>query len=209
MTAAITTAAPAAPAVETTRHQSLHAWTLLNEHGPGPNPGERLTARVVARTTTGDQARGHATIQHVFLGGRIVKVEMSIDCLTTDGAAVTVTGPIDALQFTVPAGETPPPAAPSTWHPETGLTFYPADEHGERQVGWAGADRWSRGVGLVALDQGIDTSTAVGPMFSHGRCTTPATTPSSRSPTSSALPALAHLPSPGQSPAPPLAAINP
>ncbi|MGW7458440.1 hypothetical protein [Streptomyces sp. NPDC054797] len=76
----------------------------------------------------------------MFPEGHIVRVEMSIDCLTTDGAAVTVTGPIDSLQFTVPAGETPPPAAPSTWHPETGLTFYPADEHGERQVGWAGAN---------------------------------------------------------------------
>ncbi|MFJ8470311.1 hypothetical protein [Kitasatospora sp. NPDC094011] len=26
------------------RHLTLHGWTLLNEHGPGPNPGERLTA---------------------------------------------------------------------------------------------------------------------------------------------------------------------
>ncbi|MEU1630294.1 hypothetical protein ABZ746_34360 [Streptomyces sp. NPDC020096] len=44
VTAVTTTAASAAPAAETTRHQSLHAWTLLNEHGPGPNPGEQLTA---------------------------------------------------------------------------------------------------------------------------------------------------------------------
>ncbi|MFI6447981.1 hypothetical protein [Kitasatospora sp. NPDC050543] len=141
VTAVTTTAASAAPAAETTRHQSLHAWTLLNDRGPGPTPpGERLTARVDARTTAGREARGHATIQHVFPGGSTVRVEMSIDCLTTNGAAVTVTGPIDSLHFTVPAGQTQPDPAPSTWHPETALTFYPADEHGEHQVGWAGAN---------------------------------------------------------------------
>ncbi|WP_441247980.1 hypothetical protein [Kitasatospora sp. McL0602] len=139
VTAATTTAASAAPAAETTRHQNLHAWTLLNENGPGPNPGERLTALVDARNTDG-RARGHATVQHVFPGNHIVRVEFSIDCLTADGGAVTVTGPIDSIHFTVPAGETPPPAAPSTWHPETGLTFYPADGNGGRRVGLAGAN---------------------------------------------------------------------
>jgi hypothetical protein len=140
VTAVTTTAATAAPATETTRQQRLHAWTLLNEHGPGPNPGERLTARVNARTTTGDQARGHATVRHVFPGGYIVQVDMSIDCLITDGAAVTVTGPVDSIHYTVPAGVNPPPTPPSTWHPETGLTFYPSDENGQRRVGWAGAN---------------------------------------------------------------------
>ncbi|MFJ8311035.1 MULTISPECIES: hypothetical protein [unclassified Streptomyces] len=141
VTALTTTTASAAPAAEITRHQSLHAWTLLNEHGPGPNPGERLTARVDARTTNGRQARGHATVQHVFPGGHIVRVDMSVDCLTTDGGgAVTVTGPLGSIHYTVPAGENPPPTPPSTWHPETGLTFYPSDEQGERRVGWAGAN---------------------------------------------------------------------
>ncbi|MBV6697016.1 hypothetical protein [Kitasatospora aureofaciens] len=138
---AAATAVPA-QAAEATRphHQSLHAWALLNEHGPGPNPGERLTARVDARTTSGHEARGHATVQHVFPGNHIVRVEIDIDCLTTDGDAVTVTGPVESIHFTVPEGETPPPPAPSTWHPETGLTFYPADESGEQRVGWAGAN---------------------------------------------------------------------
>jgi hypothetical protein len=140
LTALTITAASAAPATETSSHRSLQAWTLLNEHGPGPNPGERLTARVDAHAANG-HTRGHATIQHVFGGNRIVRVEMTIDCLTTtDGGAVTVTGPIESVHYTVPAGEHPPPAPPSTWHPETGLTFYPSDEHGERQVGWAGAN---------------------------------------------------------------------
>ncbi|GAA1143231.1 hypothetical protein F4556_005846 [Kitasatospora gansuensis] len=140
VTAVGTTAASAAPAADSTRHQSLHAWTLLNEHGPGPNPGERLTVRVEAHANAGHQARGRAVVEHVFPGGYAVRGEMSIDCLSTDGAAVTVTGPLESLHFTVPAGENPPPAPPSTWHPEAGLTFYPADEHGERRVGWSGAN---------------------------------------------------------------------
>ncbi|MGW4894041.1 hypothetical protein ACWEQL_17485 [Kitasatospora sp. NPDC004240] len=141
VTAVTTTAAAAAPATTTARHQSLHAWALMNDRGPGPTPaGERLTARVDARSKDG-VARGHATVQHVFPGNRIVRAEIDVACLTTtaDGA-VTVTGPIESLTFTVPEGETPPAPAPSTWHPETGLTFYPADGDGVIRVGWAGAD---------------------------------------------------------------------
>ncbi|MGW2252111.1 hypothetical protein ACWCXH_18200 [Kitasatospora sp. NPDC001660] len=140
--AAATTAVPAQAAEAAhPRHQHLHAWTLLDDRGPGPTPNERLTARVDARTTTGHDARGHATVQHVFPNKAVVRAEIAVDCLTTDAdGAVTVTGPIESLHFTVPAGVPEPTPAPSTWHPETGLTFYPADASGERRVGWTGAN---------------------------------------------------------------------
>ncbi|MQS13436.1 hypothetical protein F7Q99_14460 [Streptomyces kaniharaensis] len=143
VTALTGTAASAAPAhaTEHARHQRLHAWTLLNDRGTGPTPHERLTTMVDARTTDGHEARGHATVRHAFPDGGVVRVEISIDCLTTgaDGA-VTVTGPIESIHFTVPPGGTQPAPAPSTWHPETSLTFYPADVTGERRVGWSGAN---------------------------------------------------------------------
>ncbi|MEE1786863.1 hypothetical protein PUR71_28750 [Streptomyces sp. SP17BM10] len=139
--AAATTAPAQATGAPRPRHQHLHAWTLLNYRGPGPLPDERFTAQAEAHTTTGDDARGHATVQHVFPDQSVVRAEVTIDCLVTgaDGA-VTVTGPIESLHFTVPAGQEEPTPAPSTWHPETSLTFYPADASGEQRVGWAGAD---------------------------------------------------------------------
>ncbi|MCX4745787.1 hypothetical protein OG455_09665 [Kitasatospora sp. NBC_01287] len=137
-TTAGTAAASAAPlpAPDATGRMSLRGWALLNEHGPGPNPGERLTARVDARTTDG-RTRGHATVTHVFDNEGSVRVEISVDCLTADGSATVVTGSVDSATFTVPAGRPPLPPEPSTWHPEAALTFYPADANGERRVGWS------------------------------------------------------------------------
>ncbi|WP_328928895.1 hypothetical protein OG429_32915 [Streptomyces sp. NBC_00190] len=130
--------AAAAPVPVPAEQLALRSWTLLNEHGPGANPGERLTAWVDARTVDG-RTRGHAVVQHVFIGKGTVRVEFDVDCLTSDGGAVTVTGPV-ATATATPADGRPPTTGPAGWHPETGLTFYPADEHGERRVGWAGAD---------------------------------------------------------------------
>ncbi|MFF2568811.1 hypothetical protein [Streptomyces sp. NPDC058084] len=127
-----------APAPARAEYLSLRSWTLLNEHGPGANPGERLTARVDARTV-GGRTRGHAVVQHEFIGEGTVRVEFDVDCLTTGHGAVTVTGLVTTATAT-PVGGRPPTTGPAGWHPETGLTFYPADEHGERRVGWAGAD---------------------------------------------------------------------
>ncbi|GHF47132.1 hypothetical protein GCM10010218_30530 [Streptomyces mashuensis] len=132
--------APAsAPPPASAGHLTLRSWTLLNEHGPGPNPGERLTAWVDARTVDG-RTRGHAVVRHVFDGEGTVLTEFDVDCLTTDGSgAVTVTGPAGTAVAT-PADGGPPTTGPAGWRPETGLTFYPADEHGERRVGWAGVN---------------------------------------------------------------------
>ncbi|MER7750790.1 hypothetical protein [Kitasatospora sp. NPDC097643] len=128
------------PAAAAAHHgMSLHSWTLLNERGPGPNPASRLTARVDARTTADGRTRGHAVVEHVFFGEGTVHAEFDVDCLTTDGGAITVTGPISSV-ITTPVGG-PADPSPSGWHPETGLTFYPADASGEQRVGWAGADR--------------------------------------------------------------------
>ncbi|MER7848020.1 hypothetical protein ABTZ03_29215 [Kitasatospora sp. NPDC096077] len=130
------------------RHLTLHSWTLLNEHGPGPNPGERLTALVDARTVGGGagsgatgpgRARGHAVAQHVFDKDGTVRVEFDIDCLTVDAdGAVTVTGPIESVTLTRVGGQ--PTVSHPDWHPQAGLTFYPADGNGERRVGWAASD---------------------------------------------------------------------
>ncbi|WP_354644529.1 hypothetical protein [Kitasatospora camelliae] len=145
LTAAVSTAASAAPvpAPGGDHRLSLRGWALLNEHGPGPNPGERLTASVDARTVegrgTGGRARGHATVQHVFEEGT-VRVEIAVDCLTVDGAATTVTGTIESTTLTVPAGHTPPTPPPSSWHPEVAITLPTGDADGERRVGWSGAD---------------------------------------------------------------------
>ncbi|MFI6148726.1 hypothetical protein [Streptomyces sp. NPDC051109] len=138
LVAGSTGASAAAPAPVPTDHLALRSWTLLNEHGPGPNPGEWLTARVDARTVDG-RTRGHAVVQHVFTGKGTVRVEFEVDCLNTDSGAVTITGPV-ATATATPADGGPATTGPAGWHPETGLTFYPADEHGERRVGWAGAD---------------------------------------------------------------------
>ncbi|MEU3844940.1 hypothetical protein AB0E88_33535 [Streptomyces sp. NPDC028635] len=136
LTGTATTAAAATPRVPA-EHLAVHSWTLLNEHGPGANPGERLTARVDARAV-GGHARGHAVVEHVFIGKGTIRVEFDVDCLTLDGGAVTVTGPVDTATATPVDGS--PTTGPAGWHPETGLTFYPADQQGERRVGWAGAD---------------------------------------------------------------------
>ncbi|MEV7597972.1 hypothetical protein AB0O91_11395 [Kitasatospora sp. NPDC089797] len=163
-TAGTAAAAPGpAGAVPAARRLALHSWTLLNEHGPGPNPGERLTARVDARTVDGhgdgrhgdgrqedggraDQggvhagpARGHAVVQHVFDADGAVRVEFTVNCLTVDGSgAVTVTGPIESVTVTR-RGDRPVVSRPS-WGPLAGLTYYPADGSGERRVGWAASD---------------------------------------------------------------------
>lgn len=137
-TAGAAGAAGATPVPVPAENLTLLSWTLLNEHGPGANPGERLTAWVEARNVDG-RTRGHAVVQHVFIGEGTVRVEFDVDCLNTDGGAVTVTGPVATATVT-PVGGGPATTGPAGWHPETGLTFYPADEHGERRVGWAGAD---------------------------------------------------------------------
>ncbi|MFI0811978.1 hypothetical protein [Streptomyces echinatus] len=125
-------AAPATPVAA--RHLALHSWTLLNEHGPGPNPGERLTARVSARTVDG-HARGHVVVQHVFEESGTVRAEFDVDCLTVDGnGAITVTGPISRTVVTPVGGE--PYLFEEGRHPEAGLTFYPADEQHQRRAGW-------------------------------------------------------------------------
>ncbi|MFG3226571.1 hypothetical protein ACGF07_17530 [Kitasatospora sp. NPDC048194] len=133
------TAGTAAAAPGAADHLELHSWTLLNPHDAGPNPGQRLTATVDARADRG-HARGHAVVQHVFIGTGTVRVEFDVDCLTvgSDGS-VTVTGPTRTASA-VPDDGGPATTGPAGWHPETGLTFYPADERGERRVGWAGAD---------------------------------------------------------------------
>lgn len=131
-------AAAAAPTAVPAQHLALHGWTLLNEHGPGANPGERLTAQVSARTVDG-RARGHAVVQHVFEKDGTIRAEFDVDCLTVDAdGAVTVTGPISRMVLT-PLGGEPQPFQPGQ-HPEAGLTFYPADGQGERRVGWERTD---------------------------------------------------------------------
>ncbi|MFH8381223.1 hypothetical protein ACH4E7_09785 [Kitasatospora sp. NPDC018058] len=128
------TAGTASAAPAPAEHLALHGWTLLNDKGPGPNPGERLTAQVSARTVDG-RARGHVVVQHVFEKDGTVRAEFDVDCLTVDGAgAVTVTGPITQIVVT-PLGGEPRPFDPGR-HPEAGVTFYPADAQGERRVGW-------------------------------------------------------------------------
>ncbi|MEV6973797.1 hypothetical protein [Kitasatospora sp. NPDC093806] len=132
-TAGTAAAAPAAPVPA--QHLSLHGWTLLNEYGPGPNPGERLTAQVSARTVDG-HARGHVVVQHVFEKAGTTRAEFDVDCLTVDGnGAITVTGPISQIVITPFGGE--PYLFAEGRHPEAGLTFYPTDEQHQRRVGWA------------------------------------------------------------------------
>ncbi|MFD8599373.1 hypothetical protein ACFV1L_30660 [Kitasatospora sp. NPDC059646] len=131
-------AGPAAAAPAAGRHLGVHSWTLLNQGGPGPNPGQRLTARVEARTENG-RTGGHAVVEHVFDGEGTVRVEFDVDCLVVDGGAVTVTGPVAGAVAT-PADGSAPTTGPAGWHPETGLTFYPADAQGRLRAGWAGAD---------------------------------------------------------------------
>ncbi|MFI9360433.1 hypothetical protein ACIG5E_05160 [Kitasatospora sp. NPDC053057] len=139
LTAAVTalaagTAGTASAAPVPARHLALHSWTLLNEHGPGPNPGERLTAQVSARTVDG-HARGHVVVQHVFEKTGTTRAEFDVDCLTVDGnGAITVTGPISKIVVTPLGGE--PYLFEEGRHPEAGLTFYPADEQHQRRVGW-------------------------------------------------------------------------
>ncbi|MGW2375560.1 MULTISPECIES: hypothetical protein [Kitasatospora] len=130
-TAGTATAAPASASAE---HLSLYSWTLLNEHGPGPNPGERLTAQVSARTV-GGHPRGHVVVQHVFEKSGTTRAEFDVDCLTVDGnGAITVTGPISQTVVTPLGGE--PYLYQEGQHPEAGLTFYPTDEQHQRRVGW-------------------------------------------------------------------------
>ncbi|MFI8454518.1 hypothetical protein [Kitasatospora sp. NPDC085464] len=137
-TAGTASAATASAAPVPARHLALDGWTLLNEHGPGPNPGERLTAWVSARTVDGN-ARGHAVVQHVFETSGTVRAEFDVDCLTVDGnGAVTVTGPISRTVITPLGGE--PYLFDEGRHPEAGLTFYPTDEQHQRRVGWGRTD---------------------------------------------------------------------
>ncbi|MEU3570580.1 hypothetical protein AB0E96_19480 [Kitasatospora sp. NPDC036755] len=124
----------AAAAPVPAQHLVLYSWTLLNEHGPGPNPGERLTARVSARTVDG-HTRGHVVVQHVFEKTGTTRAEFDVDCLTVDrNGAVTVTGPISQTVVTPLGGE--PYLFEEGQHPEAGLTFYPTDEQRQRRVGW-------------------------------------------------------------------------
>ncbi|MFF4102806.1 hypothetical protein [Streptomyces sp. NPDC001903] len=124
--------APATPAQA--QHLALHSWTLLNERGPGPNPGERLTASVSARTV-GGHARGHVVVQHVFEKTGTTRAEFDVDCLTVDGSgAITVTGPISQIVVTPFGGD--PYLFEEGRHPEAGLTFHPPDEQNQRRVGW-------------------------------------------------------------------------
>ncbi|MCZ0983277.1 hypothetical protein O1L60_41270 [Streptomyces diastatochromogenes] len=131
-----TAAAVPAPATSLpAQHLALHGWTLLNERGPGPNPGERLTAQVSARTVDG-RARGHVVVQHVFEESGTVRAEFDVDCLTVDeNGAVTVTGPISKTVVTPLGGK--PYLFEEGQHPEAGLTFYPTDQQHQRRVGWA------------------------------------------------------------------------
>lgn len=90
VTAATTAPASVAPATESTRQQSLHAWTLLNEHGPGPHIRE--SGSPPGQTPVPSSAAGPAGVsphQHVFPGGHIVRDEIGVGCPTADGAAVT------------------------------------------------------------------------------------------------------------------------
>ncbi|MEV0535557.1 hypothetical protein [Kitasatospora sp. NPDC050463] len=133
-TAGTAAAAPAPATPLPARHLALHGWTLLNEHGPGPNPGERLTARVSARVVDG-HTRGHVVVQHVFEKTGTTRAEFDVDCLTVDGnGAITVTGPISQIVVTPFGGE--PYLFEEGQHPEAGLTFYPIDEQHQRRVGW-------------------------------------------------------------------------
>ncbi|MFF8768678.1 hypothetical protein [Kitasatospora sp. NPDC015120] len=131
-TAGTAAAAPATPVP--TQHLVLHSWTLLNEYGPGPNPGERLTARVSARAVDG-HTQGHVVVQHVFEKTGTTRAEFDVDCLTVDGnGAITVTGPVSQVVVTPFGGE--PYLFEEGRHPEAGLTFYPTDEQHQRRVGW-------------------------------------------------------------------------
>ncbi|MFF1342036.1 hypothetical protein ACFVYT_29790 [Streptomyces sp. NPDC058290] len=67
-----------------------------------------------ARTLDG-RTRGHAVVQHVFIGKGTIRVEFDVDCLTTDGGAVTVTGPV-ATATATPVGGEPPTTGPAGWH---------------------------------------------------------------------------------------------
>ncbi|MFF2353359.1 hypothetical protein ACFVVL_26650 [Kitasatospora sp. NPDC058115] len=131
--------AAAAPAASSpAQGLALHSWTLLNEHGPGPNPGERLTAQVSARTVDG-RSWGHVVVQHVFEKSGTTRAEFDVDCLTVDGnGAIIVTGPISQIVITPLVGE--PYLFEEGRHPEAGLTFYPTDEQGERRVGFNRTD---------------------------------------------------------------------
>ncbi|WP_404870120.1 hypothetical protein ACI1MP_31820 [Kitasatospora griseola] len=131
-------AGPAAAAQDSGRHLSVHSWTLFNQSGPGPNPGQRFTARVEARTEHG-RTSGHVIAEHVFDGEGTARVEFDVDCLVVDGGVVTVTGPVTSASAT-PADGSAPTTGPAGWHPETGFSFYPADAEGHLRAGWAGAD---------------------------------------------------------------------
>ncbi|WP_030247440.1 hypothetical protein [Streptomyces sp. NRRL S-350] len=131
-------AGPASAAPGPADHVALRSWTLLSDHGPGPTPGERLTARVDAWTVAG-HARGHAVVQHVFEQSGTVRAEFDVDCLTVDKTgAITVTGPISQIVAT-PVGGEPYVLGPGE-HPEAGLTFYATDEQHQRRVGWDRTD---------------------------------------------------------------------
>lgn len=137
-TAVPAAAAPAPADPAPAQHLVLHSWTLLGGHGPGPDPGERLTAQVSARTA-GGRTRGHVVVQHVFEKSGTVRAEFDVDCLTVDGSgAITVTGPVSRTVVTPLGGE--PYLFDEGRHPEAGLTFYPADEQHRRRVGWARTD---------------------------------------------------------------------
>jgi hypothetical protein len=132
------TAGTASAAPVPDQHLALHSWTLLNDQGPGPRPGERLTAWVSARTVDG-RTRGHVVVQHVFETSGTVRVEFDADCLTVDGSgAITVTGPVSQTVVTPLGGE--PSLFNPGQHPEAGLTFYPTDEQHQRRVGWMWTD---------------------------------------------------------------------
>ncbi|MFJ9772549.1 hypothetical protein ACIRVF_15085 [Kitasatospora sp. NPDC101157] len=136
-TAGNASAAPA-PSQRPATHLTLHSWTLLSDHGPGPTPGERLTAQVSARTVNG-RAQGHVVVQHVFETSGTVRAEFDVDCLTVDGnGAITVTGPISKVVLTPLGGK--PRLYDEGHHPEAGLTFYPTDEQHQRRVGWSRTD---------------------------------------------------------------------
>ncbi|MET9178144.1 hypothetical protein ABZX88_07915 [Kitasatospora aureofaciens] len=133
-----TASAAPVPAQHPGQHLTLHSWTLLSDHGPGPTPGERLTAQVSARTIDG-RAQGHVVVQHVFETSGTVRAEFDVDCLTVDAnGAVTVTGPISKTVITPLGGE--PYLFEEGLHPEAGLTFYPTDEQHQRRAGWSRTD---------------------------------------------------------------------
>ncbi|MGF1428517.1 hypothetical protein [Kitasatospora sp. LaBMicrA B282] len=145
------TAASAASAGTAPAHGSAHGpvrlagFARLDPRTPTPDTSDRLTLAVDARTDrAADPAsgRGHATIQHLFRNPDgswqgTVRIDVSIDCLTTSGPTATVTGTVDSLTFTVPPGQQQPPRAAAGWHPETGFTFSLGGPEAGR-IGWTG-----------------------------------------------------------------------